>query len=122
MRKTCLISLTMALMLLILSLGNTAWAEDVQTDGSGGYHVIRISTLPTPEPVELGALEEIVATEVPELTPAPTPELPVFPVQDFSDRMYLLPIDFNGGSAPNNRGYIGEWIYTIPRPEGAIYE
>ena len=109
MRKTGLISLVLAMATLAFALCGSAWAEG---ESGGGEHVIRISTVPTPEPVELGTLEEIVATEVPELTPEPTPELPTFPIQDFSDRHYLLPIDFNGGSMPNSKGYIGEWIYT----------
>ena len=54
-------------------------------------------------------------TAVPVETPSPVAEGPALPLntpQDFSDKGYLLPVDFSAGKAPKPEGYISGHEYT----------
>ena len=57
---------------------------------------------PTPEPTA-------VPTPVP--TPEPTPVLTLQQPQDFSDKGYLLPVDFSTGTAPKAEGFVTPLSY-----------
>ena len=54
-------------------------------------------------------------THFPEYTPSPfeeAPSLELLKPQDFSDRNYLLPVDFTPGSVPKRENYSGENAYS----------
>ena len=67
-------------------------------------------TYPDDDPV----LYTQAPTEVPtpEPTPEPTPAPPTFPEEDFSDKGYLLPIDFSAGKNPKKSGLIPGTSYS----------
>lgn len=71
---------------------------------------------PAPEPVVSPAPESNPPAAGPDSEPSPVPDsgtpLKLFQPQDFSDRQYLLPIDFSTGTPPLASGFRDDYTYT----------
>lgn len=72
---------------------------------------------PSAEPAPEPATEPVAGPEPSPVREAPAvpgdgPPLELYEPQDYSDRNYLLPVDFSTGPAPSEAGYRDEYTYT----------